>query len=127
MLSRYYDSHREGHAARAYDGAMSLPRRWLGVMIFSIASLFAIFVLSYISILIAQEVSARRASKMLDDLEAIKIGDPASTLEKAVPQCALSQSRDEYRCATLAVGEWYWQRFYLASYPPNTTCLPFGG
>jgi len=70
---------------------MRLRRRWLRVLIFSVALLFAILVMSYISILIAQEVSPRRASKMLDALEAIRIGDPASSLERAVPQCTLSQ------------------------------------
>ena len=84
-------------------------RRWLRVMIFLIAPLFAILVLSYISTLLAQAVSARRVSKTLDALEVIRIGDPASSLERAVPQCTLSQM-ERYRCEILAGwGRWYWQ------------------
>jgi hypothetical protein len=89
---------------------MRLRSRWLRVLIFSVASLFAILVMSYISTLIAQAVSARRVSKMLDALEAIRIGDPASSLERAVPQCTLSQMEKKYRCEIFAGwGRWQWQ------------------
>jgi hypothetical protein len=63
----------------------------------------------YISLLIAQNVSARRASKTLDALEAIRVGDPVSSLERAVPQCTLSQI-EENRCEIFAGwGRWQWQ------------------
>jgi hypothetical protein len=89
---------------------MRLQRHWLRVLVFSVVSLFAILVVSYISSLIAHAVSARRASKMLNALEAIRIGDPASSLEKAVPQCTLNQMEERYRCEIFAGwGRWYWQ------------------
>jgi len=67
---------------KGYYRAMTLRRHWLRVLKVSVASVFAVVVIAYISILIAQAVSARRASKMLDALEAIRIGDPASSLKK---------------------------------------------
>jgi hypothetical protein len=78
--------------------------------------------MSYISILIAQAVSARRASKMLDALEAIRIGDPASSLERAVPQCTLGQLEKGYSCGILAVGGWYWQG--VLAHIPSEYYLP---
>jgi len=88
---------------------MRLRSGWLRVLVFSVASLFAILVIYYISTLAAQAVSARRMSKTLDALEAIRIGDPASSLERAAPQCTLSQM-ERYRCEIFAGwGRWYWQ------------------
>jgi hypothetical protein len=75
-----------------------LRRRWLRVLIFSVASLLASLLISYFSTLIAHAVSARRVSRTLDALEAIRIGDPVSSLEGAVPQCILSQMEERYRC-----------------------------
>lgn len=72
------------------------------MLIFSVVSLFAILVISYVSTLIAHAVSARRASKVLDALEAIRLGDPASSLERVVPQCTLSQMEEKYRCEIFA-------------------------
>lgn len=93
------------------------------MLIFSIASLFAILVMSYISTLIAQAVSARRVSKMLDALEAIRIGDPASSLERAVPQCTLSQMEERYRCEIFAGwGRWQWQG--VLAHIPSEHYLP---
>jgi hypothetical protein len=100
---------------------MILRTRSVRVLTFSISSFFAILFISYISLLIAQTVSARRMSKTLDALEAIRIGDPASSLEKAVPQCPLSQTEKEYSCGMLAVGAWYWQGF---SHIPSEYYLP---
>jgi hypothetical protein len=103
---------------------MSVRGRWLRVLVFSIASLLAILVTSYISTLIAQAVSARRVSKMLDALEAIRIGDPASSLEKAVPQCMLSQMEEKYRCEIFAGwGRWQWQG--VVAHIPSEHYLPF--
>lgn len=42
---------------------------------------------------------------MLDALEAIRIGDPASSLERAVPQCTLNEMEEDYRCESLQDGE----------------------
>jgi hypothetical protein len=93
---------------------MRLRRHWLRVLILSVVSLFGILVVSYISTLIAHTVSARRVSKMLDTLEAIRIGDPASSLEKAVPQCTLSQMEEKYRCEIFSGwGRWQWQRVLI--------------
>jgi hypothetical protein len=75
-----------------------------------IASLSAIVIVLYASTLIAQAVSARRASAMLDALEAVRIGDPASTIERAVPQCTLKQMEEMYHCEIFAGwGRWQWQ------------------
>jgi hypothetical protein len=102
---------------------MTLRRRWLRVLIFFVAALFAIVAMSYVSTLIAQAVSARRASKMLDALEAIRIGDPASSLERAVPQCTLSQMEERYRCEIFAGwGRWQWQG--LLAHIPSEHYLP---
>jgi hypothetical protein len=96
---------------------MRLRRRWLRVVISVVASSLALLVMSYISMLIAQAVSARRVSTMLDALEELRIGDPASSLERAVPQCTLSQMEKRYRCEIVAGwGRWYWQGF-LAHIP----------
>jgi hypothetical protein len=93
------------------------------VLIFSVASLFAILVISYFSILIAQPVSARRVSKMLYALEAIRIGDPALSLETAVPQCTLDQMEERYRCEIFAGwGRWYWQE--VLAHIPSEHYLP---
>jgi hypothetical protein len=102
---------------------MRLRRHWLRLLIFSAASLFAILVMSYISTLIAQAVSARRVSKMLDALEAIRIGDPVSGLERAMPQCGLSEMEERYRCEIFAGwGRWYWQR--VLAHIPSEHYLP---
>lgn len=77
---------------------------------FSVGSLFAILVFAYVTTLIAHAVSARRVSKMLDALEAMRIGDPASSLERAVPQCTLSEMEERYRCEIFAGwGRWQWR------------------
>ena len=90
---------------------------------FSVASLFAAVVIAYISTLIAHAVSARRVSKMLDTLEALRIGDPASSLERAVPQCTLSQMEEKYRCEIFAGwGRWYWQG--VLAHIPSEHYLP---
>ncbi len=89
---------------------MTLRDRGPRVLIVSIGSLFAIIVLLYVSTLFAQAVSARRASKMLDALEALRIGDSALTLERVVPQCTLTQMEEMYRCEVFAGwGRWQWQ------------------
>jgi len=77
----------------------------------------------FISMLIAQNVSARRASRELDALEAIRIGDPASSLERAVPQCTLSQLEERYRCEIFAGwGRWQWQG--VLAHIPSEHYLP---
>jgi hypothetical protein len=102
---------------------MTLRRRWLLVLISSVISLFAILAVFYISTLIAHAASARRASKMLDDLEAIRIGDPASNLEEAVPQCTLSQMEEKYRCEIFAGwGRWQWRN--VLGHIPTEHYLP---
>jgi|SRR5277367_330276 len=102
---------------------MRLRRRWLRVLILSIALLFAILVMSYISTLIAHAVSARRVSKMLDALEAIRIGDSASSLERAVPQCTLNQMEEPYHCEIFAGwGRWQWQG--VLAHIPSEHYLP---
>jgi len=62
-----------------------------------IASLIAVPLALYVSTLIMQAYSARQASKMLDALEAIRVGDPAWRLERAVPGCKVEEMAD-YRC-----------------------------
>jgi hypothetical protein len=85
--------------------------------------LFAIPALSYTSILIAQAVSARRVSKTLDALEAIRVGDPTASLERAVPQCTLSQMEERYRCEIFAGwGRWYWKG--VLAHIPSEHYLP---
>jgi len=62
-------------------------------------------------------------SKALDALEAIRIGDPASSLERAVPQCTLSQMEESYRCEIFAGwGRWYWQG--VLAHIPSEHYLP---
>lgn len=60
---------------------------------------------------------------MLDALEGIRIGDPASRLERAVPQCTLSQMEEKYRCEIFAGwGRWQWQR--VLGHIPSELYLP---
>jgi hypothetical protein len=75
------------------------PRRPRKRRIFAIgiASLVAVLLALYVSTLIMQAYSARQASKMLDALEAIRVGDPASRLERAVPGCKVEEMA-AYRC-----------------------------
>lgn len=57
----------------------------------AIALLIAVPLALYISTLIMQAYSARQASKMLDALEALRVGDPVSSLERAVPGCEVEK------------------------------------
>ena len=85
--------------------------------------MFAILVVAYVSTLIAHAVSARQVSKTLDALEAIRIGDPVSSLERAVPQCTLSQMEEKYRCEIFAGwGKWQWRN--VLGHIPTERYLP---
>jgi hypothetical protein len=65
-----------------------------------IAVLIAAPLALYVSTLIMQAYSARQASKMLDALEVLRVGDPASSLERAVPGCKIEEMTSDYRCET---------------------------
>jgi hypothetical protein len=65
-------------------------RKWRFFAI-AIALLIAVPVALYVSTLIMQAYSARQVSKMLDALEALRVGDPASSLERAVPGCNIDR------------------------------------
>jgi hypothetical protein len=85
----------------------SRSRKW---RIFAIALFIAAPLALYVSTLFMQAYSARQASKMLDALEALRVGDPASSLERAVPECKIEKMVSEYSCETFAGwGRWQWQ------------------
>jgi len=88
---------------------LSRSRKWR-IFAITIALLIAAPLALYVSTLIMQAYSARQASKMLDALEALRVGDPASRLEHAVPGCKIEKLLSGYGCETFpGWGEWHWR------------------
>jgi hypothetical protein len=84
-------------------------RKWR-IFALAIALLIAAPLVLYVSTLIMQVYSARLVSKMLDALETLRVGDPASSLERAVPGCKVEEMASHYRCAMLpGWGPWQWR------------------
>jgi hypothetical protein len=87
----------------------SRSRKWK-IFAIAIAFLIAVPLALYVSTLIMQVYSARQASKMLDALEALRVGDPVSSLERAVPGCKIEKLLSGYGCETFpGWGQWQWQ------------------
>ncbi len=87
----------------------SRSHRWR-IFAIAIALLIAVALVLYVSALIMQVYSARQASKMLDALEALRVGDPASSLERAVPGCKIEEMASDYRCEIFpGWGQWQWR------------------
>lgn len=88
---------------------LSRSRKWR-IFVIAITLLIAAPLALYVSTLIMQFYSARQASKMLDALEALRVGDPASSIARAVPKCKIERMVSEYSCETFAGwGRWQWQ------------------
>ena len=62
----------------------------------------------YLILLGEEKYSAREAAKMLDNLEAIRIGDPASNFDKAVRGCAVELTNSVAQCI-VAAGPFRWE------------------
>ncbi|MBZ5667868.1 MAG: hypothetical protein LAO30_25180 [Acidobacteriia bacterium] len=91
-------------------GPEELPPRSRKWRIFAIAItlLIATPLALYVSTLIMQVYSARQASKMLDALEVLRVGDPASSLERTVPACKIDRMASGCEMFP-GWGRWQWQ------------------
>jgi hypothetical protein len=80
-----------------------LPRTKRGIVVtLAIVALIAVTAVSYSFVLAMEAYSARESSKMLDNLESLRIGDPAIDFERAVRACKIEKTSSEYICTVLA-------------------------
>jgi hypothetical protein len=72
----------------------------------------------YLILLGEERYSAREASKMLDNLEAIRIGDTANNFDRAVRGCAVQRTNNIAQCIVVA-GPFRWEtpRIFLYKLP----------
>lgn len=75
--------------------------RRVWVLLITFASVVAILG-SYFFLLGAERVSARQAAEMLDRLEKLRLGDPATAFENAVQGCAITKTTSDWTCVLTA-------------------------
>jgi hypothetical protein len=91
-----------------------------------VATLIMMFPASYLFLLAEERYSVWQASKMLDALEAIRLGDPAGKFEQAVRGCEIERANANYRC-TMTAGAWrFGPLWMLMSKLPNGPSYEFG-
>src|SRR6266851_545534 len=79
------------------------PRSRKGRIVVSVAAvLVAIVSLAYLLLLTEERYSALQASRMLDRLEALRMGDPAADFERAVTGCKVERTDSEYACELIS-------------------------
>lgn len=71
-------------------------------MIRAVIVLIAAILAFYLFLLSAEAYSAWQASRMLERLEAIRLGDPVSTFQEAVQGCRLQASSSGWYCEVIA-------------------------
>jgi len=85
-------------------GILRLPHRWRlrkAIAVVVLLPLLAGFLL-YVVLLSAEYLSARQASRMLDKLDTIRLGDPAERFEDAVQGCEIKRQHAEFSCELVA-------------------------
>jgi len=91
-----------------------------------VATLIMTFPAAYLFLLAEERYSVWQASKMLDALEAIRLGDPARKFEQAVRGCEIERANANYGC-TVTAGAWrFGPLWILMSKLPNDRSYELG-